>query len=167
MVEPKGYIDMIEVFNDLSKKINVRLIILGDGDLRQAIENKIKEFGIEDIVHLPGFVHNPWAYIYNSDVYLSTSHWEGFHMTIVESMVCGLYPIVSDCNYGPREIIINKKMGTLVPVGDKKLFVKELYEFLSTHKKGSRYNDCFIRAKDFDTLITSKKYSTLFLDLIS
>jgi glycosyltransferase involved in cell wall biosynthesis len=162
LVEQKGYFQMLDIIKDLNSRMPVRLIILGEGPLRERIEQKIAELNLNNIVYLLGFVDNPWSYIYNSDVYLSTSLWEGFHMTIVESMACGVYPIVSDCNYGPNEIIQNEKMGKLIPLEANIQFVQELYSFLSKHKKGYRYNECIKRAKSFETSSIVQKYSKLF-----
>ena len=162
LVEQKGYFDMLDIIKELNNKIPVRLIILGEGPLRQKIEQRISELNLMNNVFLFGFVVNPWAYIYNSDVYLSTSRWEGFHMTIVESMACGVYPIVSDCNYGPNEIIKNEKMGKLIPVQSNKQFVNELFLFLCKHKTGYKYNACIERSKFFKTSIIVEQYSKLF-----
>jgi glycosyltransferase involved in cell wall biosynthesis len=162
LVTQKGYFNMLEIIKQLNEKIPVRLIILGEGPLRCEIEQKILELKLKNVVFLIGFVDNPWAYIYNSDVYLSTSLWEGFHMTIVESMACGIFPIVSDCNYGPNEIIKNKEMGKLIPVHANKEFVNELFLFLSKHETGYKYNACIERSKFFETSIIVEHYTELF-----
>lgn len=165
LVKQKGYFEMLEIINQLKNRIPIRLLILGEGPLRKKIENRISELNLSSNVDLLGFVDNPWSYIFNSDVYLSTSLWEGFHMTIVESMACGVYPIVSNCNYGPNEIIINDKMGKLLPVSENAKFVDELFSFLKEHKRGCKYDTCIQRSKFFDITKVIKQYTKLF-DLI-
>ncbi|MBG7611722.1 glycosyltransferase [Polaribacter sp. BAL334] len=162
LVEQKGYFDMLQIVKKLNDKIPVQLIILGEGPLRESIEKKIDELELSNSVFMLGFVENPWSYINNSDVYLSTSLWEGFHMTIVESMACGVYPIVSDCNYGPNEIIINNEMGKLIPLNANQQFVDQLYNFLIKHEKGYKYSACIERSHFFDSIKIVNQYVSLF-----
>lgn len=159
LVPQKGYFDMLEIMSELKKRIKVRLIILGEGDQREALQDKIDELNLTDCVELIGFVDNPWAYISKSDVYLSTSYWEGFHMSIVEAMACGVFPIVSDCDYGPREIIVDNEMGALIQVGEINHFVDTLFEFLSKEDNSKSILKCIKRANDFDTPIIVQKYN--------
>ena len=161
LVEQKGYFNMLDIINELKNKIPIKLLILGEGPLREKIEARISELNLNSHVYLLGFVDNPWSYIFNSDVYLSTSEWEGFHMTIVESMSCGVYPIVSDCDYGPNEIIINNEMGKLIPIFDNNQFINELHSFLLKHKSGHKY-DVVLRSKSFDVTKIVDQYSNLF-----
>ena len=81
-------------------------------------------------------------------------------------MSCGVYPIVSDCNYGPNEIIKNQEMGKLIPVQANNKFINELFLFLSKHKTGYKYNACIERSKFFETSIIVKQYSKLFKSIL-
>jgi len=120
LTEQKAYDDMLKVFKRVQKQITARLIILGEGPDREKIEKQVQDLSLGESVFLPGFVDNPFAYMGRADLYLSTSRWEGFHLTIAEAMACDTVPVTTDCDYGPREIITDGKNGRLLPVGDIK-----------------------------------------------
>lgn len=167
LVKQKGYGDMIRAFSKVIKQVPSKLIILGDGPERDNIEKMIKKLSLENDVYIPGFVKNPWEYMKASDVYISTSHYEGFHLTIAEAMACGIVPVATDCDYGPREIINDGKNGRLLPVGDIKglsnavvdlLNNDELREMMSSSAKN--------RAEAFDVKNIVQQYGQLFDDLM-
>ena len=62
----------------------------------------------------------------SGSIYLMTSRFEGFPMTLIEAQTCGLPIIAFDCPNGPREIIEDGKTGLLIPYNDDKQFVQKL-----------------------------------------
>lgn len=92
---------------------NFRFIIVGDGEERLNIEQKIKDENIEDKILITGWVDNPEEYIQNFDVALLTSAWEGFGLVIPEYM---LYkkPVVASNVGGISNIIDNNIDGFLI-----------------------------------------------------
>ena len=104
--EQKGYEDLLEIFDEVLKKChNAGLIILGEGKLKEILESKIREKGLEEHIKLLGAKKNPFSYMSKCDVYVSASKHEGFPNTLVEAMACGLPVIHTDCMTGPREIM--------------------------------------------------------------
>src|SRR5690554_4926274 len=104
-----------------NQEIPVRLIILGEGKERPALERLVNELGLESIVSLPGFVDNPYTYMDKADLFVLSSRWEGFGNVLVEAMSVGTPVVSTDCPSGPREILEEGKWGKLVPVGDEKV----------------------------------------------
>lgn len=96
-----------------------RLVILGEGDERPALETQIKNLGLEQRVHLPGFMRNPYPYIANAHCLVLSSLHEGFPVILIEALGLGVPVISTDCETGPREIIQNERNGLLVPVHDE------------------------------------------------
>lgn len=72
----------------------VSMVILGKGKDEIAIKNFVKLLHLEQFIKFMGFVNNPFKYIKNSHFVALTSNYEGFPMTILESLACGL-PVVS------------------------------------------------------------------------
>ncbi len=114
----KDYPTLIEAFAKLRGKREVRLIILGDGDLRVELEQRIAALEIADCVQLPGFQTNPFGWMAACQVYVMSSQHEGFPNSLVQAMACGARIVSTDCPTGPDEILEGGKWGRLVPVGD-------------------------------------------------
>ena len=154
---------MLEVLKRVRQEIPAKLIILGEGPEREQIEQKISELDLNDHVWLPGFVPNPWAWMKQADIYVSTSYYEGFHLTIAEAMACGTVPVVTDCDFGPREIINDGVNGRLLPVGDVNTMTDTIIKLLENENQRKRMSEeAFIRAYDFDTSKIIKQYEALF-----
>jgi glycosyltransferase involved in cell wall biosynthesis len=96
----------------------LRLIILGEGDERGALEARVHELRLEDHVDLPGFVENPYRFMGRAAAFVLSSAWEGLPSALTEAIVCGCPVVSTDCPSGPREILADGKYGSLVPVGD-------------------------------------------------
>ncbi len=114
----KGFADLIRAMALLVVKMPARLLILGDGPLRPSLQALVGELGLEDSVHLCGYVDNPLKYFARADVFALSSHVEGLPNVLVEAMMCGCTPVSTDCPTGPREVLADGAFGYLVPVGN-------------------------------------------------
>lgn len=94
LTEQKNPLFILDVIKNLNKE-NVKLLWVGDGSLRQDVENKIKELGIEDKVILTGAVTNPEDYYLAMDVFVMPSLYEGFPIAAIEAQCSGLPAILS------------------------------------------------------------------------
>lgn len=102
----------------LSGGRRLRLIILGEGKERQALQAQARELGIHEQVDLPGFVGNPFAYMRKAALFVLSSAWEGSPNVLIEALAVGVPVVATDCLSGPREILEEGRLGPLVPVGD-------------------------------------------------
>jgi glycosyltransferase involved in cell wall biosynthesis len=102
----KNFKTLIEAFALVKQKIDAQLIILGDGGQKKELERLIFDLGLEDI-YLKGFTDNPYLYMANSDVFVSTSLWEGFSNSLIEAGILGLPIIATDCGSGSRELLMS------------------------------------------------------------
>jgi len=118
LTEQKDFSILIRAFNHVHRTQPARLLILGEGEERPALEALIRQLGLEDDVSLPGFVPNPYPYMAHASVFVLSSRWEGLPTVLVEALYCGVSLIATDCPSGPREILQNGQFGQLVPVGD-------------------------------------------------
>ncbi len=116
----KDFRTLVEAFARLRRQRRVRLAILGDGPLRPAIRQRIRELGLEEEVLLPGFVLNPLPWMKRASLFVLSSMWEGLPGVLIEAMACGCPVVATDCPSGPREILEDGRYGPLVPVGDSR-----------------------------------------------
>ena len=117
LVPQKDYDTLFRAMAELLKRRKARLLILGTGPLQEQLETLAQDLNIRDHIHFAGFVENPLAYMKRAQLFVMSSHWEGFCNVIVEALLCGLPVVATDCPSGPAEILDGGKYGTLVPVG--------------------------------------------------
>jgi len=103
--EKKGHEIILYSLVKVIKKIPLRLIIIGKGKLKEKLQQIVADLHIESAVSFLGFSQNPYKYIRGSDLFLFPSLYEGFGNVIVEAMALGIPTLVSDCDFGPLEII--------------------------------------------------------------
>jgi glycosyltransferase involved in cell wall biosynthesis len=118
LTKQKDFPLLIRAFAQVCQRRRARLIILGEGTDRPALEAQVSELGLEDEIALPGFVENPYAYMSRASLYVLSSQWEGLPTVLIEALYCGAPVVATDCPSGPREILANGRYGALVPMGD-------------------------------------------------
>lgn len=115
----KNFALLVDAFAEVSKHdTQLRLLILGEGPLRNKLEQQVFDLGLTEKVTMPGFVDNPYAYMARAEVFVLSSDWEGFGNVIVEALACGTSVVSTDCPSGPAEILQDGKYGSLVLVYD-------------------------------------------------
>jgi glycosyltransferase involved in cell wall biosynthesis len=95
-----------------------RLVILGEGPDRPALEAQVRRYNLGDSVALPGFLENPYACMARAAVFALSSDFEGLPTVLIESLAVGTPVVATDCESGPREILRGGELGELVKVGD-------------------------------------------------
>ena len=95
--EAKNHKFLLEVFHNLIKrKPESKLIIVGDGDLKGEIEEKIRELHLQDSVIMTGSRNDVPNLLMAFDAFLFPSKWEGLPVTVVEAQAASLPCFVSD-----------------------------------------------------------------------
>lgn len=134
LTSQKNFPMLIEAFALLRRRMNARLVILGEGELKPELEALIEKKGLQGDVDLPGFALNPFAYMAKADVFALSSDWEGLPTVLIEAMACGVPVVATNCKSGPDEILEGGRYGHLVPVGDAVAFADALETALVTTK---------------------------------
>ena len=88
------------------------LTIVGDGDDRDDLQNRIHEYGLKR-VEITGFV-NPIKYYQRASILLLTSEYEGFGLVVAEAMNYGVVPVVYNSFESAKDLITDGYNGVLV-----------------------------------------------------
>ena len=147
LTEQKGYMRLCEVVNKLKDEfINIELLIIGEGTERKKLEKYIEENQLNNIIKLVGFVKNPYSYVVQADLFISSSFVEGFSLALAEAMVLDV-PVISTNTAGPMNILDNGKYGFVVE-NDFDGIYSGLKQILSDNKLLSKLKEDSIERKE-------------------
>ena len=164
--QQKDFRSLLNGFSLVLKEIpSCRLIILGDGELRQNLERQVFELGIGRNVVFAGWQKNIYKFLKYADLFILSSNYEGFPITILEAMASGVPVISTDSPTGPREILGNGKYGVLIKVGDYKKMAAMAVELLNNKPLRRHYRKIGLkRVRMFNT--QKKQYEALFSEIL-
>ncbi len=114
----KDFATLLRAFALVREQVAARLVILGEGSERQALERLGRDLGVGPEMKMPGFVDDPAAWMARAAVFVLSSAWEGLPRVLLEALAVGCPVVSTDCPSGPREILAGGIYGRLVPVGD-------------------------------------------------
>jgi glycosyltransferase involved in cell wall biosynthesis len=113
----KGFTALVEAFAIVRRRRPCRLVILGEGPERAALESLVRERGLSSDVLLPGFTANPFAWMRRARVFASSSRTEGCPNALMQALAIGVPIVSTDDSGGSAEILEQGRWGRLVPVG--------------------------------------------------
>ena len=129
LCDDKGFFRLIDIWEIVQKDSRFgewKLHIVGDGLLKEQIQEKIKAKNLQDSIILKPFTNQIEQEYLRASIYAMTSLFEGLPMVLVESASFGLPQISFDINTGPSDIIENEKSGFLIPDGDLAGYAEKL-----------------------------------------
>lgn len=115
----KDFATALRAFARLKADRSARLVIMGEGRKRSELEKLAGDLGIAERVAFPGFVANPYPLLACCDVFVHSARMEGSPVAVMEAVALGRPVVCTDCPSGPREILDEGQLGTLVPIGDE------------------------------------------------
>jgi len=174
----KNFIGLIDAMSKVVKKRNdVRLIILGRGELHQELKQKIIDLRLSDNVFILDYCENPFPLIRKANIFVMNSHFEGFCNSIVEALACNTFTISTDCKSGPREIIAEEKeytnsisqfrvckRGILVPTNNSEELSKAILYALDNPQV---MNECIEQANKYIINYSNEDIEKQWLELIT
>lgn len=150
----KGQLDLINAFDKIKENITEDLVIVGDGILKNELQNKIEELKLQNRVFLVGF-DEPHKYINECSLFVFPSYYEGFSNTVLEVM-SSKKNIVSYSYKGSEEILFNEN---LVDMGNVDLLANQILFYLKNKKENKDLEDkLYEKSKEFSLDTTLKKY---------
>lgn len=109
--ERKDYKTALKVAKILSdRQITFQYFILGRGEEKEELEKLVKDYGLSDKIIFKGILSDLYEFMSSCDIYLNTSRWETFGLSVVEALSIGL-PVVSCDRTGVYEVIEENKYG--------------------------------------------------------
>ncbi len=141
----KDFSLLLRAFAKVRKMRPLRLMILGEGELRPELEALARQMGIGADVALPGFQANPLVYMRRAALFVLSSRFEGLGNALIEAMACGTPVVSTDCPSGPAEILEGGRWGRLAPVGDAEALAEAMLATLAE----TQHPDVAHRARDF------------------
>jgi glycosyltransferase involved in cell wall biosynthesis len=151
---------LIRAVARLDASLGVKLVVLGDGPLREPLEALVAELGLQERVHMPGFAANPYAYMSRAAVFVLSSDYEGMPTVLIEALACGCPVVATDCVSGPREVLGGGEWGELVPVGDVEALAAAIERTLRDPIPADRLRE---RARFFSVPKAAEAYARLLL----
>ena len=137
LVPYKDYETILRALKELrEEKYRFSYLILGDGPLRESLEQRIREYDLTNNLSILGTVQNVPEYLQLSDIFIHSSKGEGCSNAILEAMAAGL-PIIAS-NTGGTPEIVNGNNGFLFEYGNftrLKALIKFLFQNPETIEK--------------------------------
>ena len=159
---PERFLEIVEMIKH--EIPNVKTAIVGDGELKEKLQEEIQNKGLEKNIKMYGFMKNPYKLLQKSKILVMTSISEGLPMACLEAMALGK-PIVSTPVDGLKEIVSNKENGYLSNSNDELadfiieiLKNEQLLNSLSKKAKEKFYNlnDLDVYRKTLDSIYGEK-----------
>jgi len=114
----KGQDILIEAFARVRvERPDARLRIVGFGQEAAALKDLAGRLGVAEAVDFEFHPNDPSPALASSDIFVSASRWEGWSLAICEALRFGLPVVATDCDFGPRDILTDTKLGRLVTAG--------------------------------------------------
>lgn len=127
---PKGFPDLIRSFLAVREAHpRAALVIAGDGPMSGDLDALVEELHLQDAVFLLGQRDDVPRLLAAGDLYVSSSHWEGLPVSILEAMACGL-PILATA-VGDIPHVVVPEAGVLVPPHQPEQMAEEIVALLS------------------------------------
>lgn len=158
----KDYATLIRAFATLSERESAKLVILGEGSLREELEALTDSLGLAGQVEMAGYVDDAGSYFRKADLFVLSSIYEGLPTVLIEALSFGLPVVSTDCPSGPGEILANGEFGLLVPPGDATALAAAMSECLRAEPDSQRQ---IARALEFTVKRSVDSYEKLALEV--
>lgn len=163
----KDHATLIEAFAMLRQRLpKARLTLVGDGNLRQELEESTRKLQISEVVKFVGYTNDVADILPSFDVFALASRTEGTSLTLLEAAAAEL-PIVATRVGGNAEIVVDGESGFLVPDGQPEAFAKALWAVAESGDRrvmGRRGRDEVARRYDLAKMVAA--YDTLYDEVL-
>ncbi|PKG92996.1 glycosyltransferase [Paraglaciecola sp. MB-3u-78] len=160
----KNHLMMLQAFKlCLDSGLPLKLLIVGDGEMRETIEAEIVTLDIQDKVILTGYKDSPQTYLALMDIFLLSSFSEGTSMTLLEAMSLGKPCIVTDAG-GNKEVIQNGENGTVTENDSTQQFAKAILTLINDSSLYNQYHQASHRRFDlcFEASIMVSQFEKMY-----
>jgi glycosyltransferase involved in cell wall biosynthesis len=140
------------------------LVIIGDGDLRESLQQLCTNLALNQHVHFLGHRQNPFPYVKFARFFVLSSIWEGFGLSLLEALALGKPSIATDCPSGPAEILGHGKFGMVVKVSDPAVLAQAMLQMSQSAELREEFSKKALqRAAQLNLQRMAHSYRELFL----
>ena len=133
LTKQKNFGFLIDAFYEIQKKYqNLNLFILGEGEQRKILENKINNLNLSKKVFLVGYKKNIYDYLKNSKMFILSSLWEDPGFVLLEAGYMNKIVFSSNCPNGPNEILNSGKNGFLFKSNSINSFIENFQKVINS-----------------------------------
>ena len=158
LIKRKNYSFLIKAFYKIHNKTDYNLYIIGDGEEKNNLQKLIKKLKLESRVKLLGYKENPYPYIKQAKLLLSTSLSEGLPRVIVEALILHTPIVTTYSSKGVDEVMIEELENFVVKKYDINLFANKILDALENYPKiTKKYYSKFSEENSFQKLIKLTK----------
>lgn len=160
----KNHDMMVRAFARVAARYpNARLLLVGDGPQRSAIESLIAELNLRSKVELTGFRSDVAELLMSADVFLMSSRYEGISIALLEAMRAGL-PTVATQVGGIPETVLPQRTGLLVPSEDIDGFAEAMRSLAASPGLRRQYGDAAraLQLREFSSDAMLARYAALY-----
>jgi len=138
LTQEKGHKYLIDAAAAVIREVpDARFVILGEGELRPALERQIKELHLDKHVVLPGFRADILSFIRSFDIFVMSSLFEGLGTSLLDAMAYSKPTVASDTG-GIPEVVAHGETGLLVPPRDAKALASAISSLLKDPERRER-----------------------------
>lgn len=139
LMPPKGHRYLVEAVPHLIRRHdNVKVLLAGDGDLREPLEKQSQNLGVQKVVSFLGSRNDVWDILALTEVFVLPSTSEGTSMALLEAMAAGK-PIVATDIPGNRAVLKNEYNSLLVPPENPEKLAEAISFLLNNPKIAADY----------------------------
>lgn len=165
----KGVLRLIDIWKKVQEEAKFRewnLVFVGDGVLKEAMQDKINKLNLNDTIIIKGFTNDVEKEYLSASIYAMSSYSEGFGMVLIESASYALPSVAFDIA-GLSDIIENEKSGFLIEDGNLQEFAKKLQLLMRDEnlRKTMGENAKIHTKKHFSKELVLQKWQDLFASL--
>ncbi|WP_445004262.1 glycosyltransferase [Halomonas mongoliensis] len=155
LVPVKGFDLLLDAFARVADE-RVHLVILGQGPMRDTLLARAQELGVAERFHLPGFVAQPRTVLARAELFVSSSHAEGFPNALMDALASGTPIVATACPGATCTILDGGRLGSLVPPADS-LSLARAIEGSLKKPVGSR-EARLARCREFAPALIARRY---------
>jgi glycosyltransferase involved in cell wall biosynthesis len=165
----KAHHELLQVFAGLEPETRAKFVclIVGDGELRQSLEEESARLGLSGQVIFTGLRRDVPRLLSALDLFVMSSRWEGLPIALLEAMACGVTPL-STAVGGVPDVIENGVNGMLVEAGDGSAMAAKLRLLIDDDdlrlRLGRKAQEDVLRR--YDVLRTAEAYDALYRDAL-
>lgn len=161
----KGFDVLVDAFAGAAAKVPTwRLDVWGEGSERKSLEQRVSALGMTEQIQFRGLTDRPFDILRGADLFVMSSHTEGFPNALVEAMACGLPVISTRFGGAVNDIIQDGENGLLVPPGDPGALAAAMVQLMNAPDERARLGG---RASEVVERYSTKRVISMWEDAIS